>query len=119
MPDWIRIPPPKITKYLLDPTSPDGGPKARFFIEVCGFSPDDPSAFAEVLARHPYTAERKGVRHTEYGPSVDFICEIETPARGAICILSVWSLLPRGAGLQLVTARPLSRKEKREQGLVE
>lgn len=114
MPDWIRIPPAKITKYLLDLTSPDGGSKARFFIGVCGFSPDDPSSFAEVLARHPYTAERRRVRHLPHGRQVEFVCEIDTPARGAICILSAWSLLPRGAGLQLVTARPLSKQEQRE-----
>lgn len=119
MPDWIRIPPSKITQYLLDLGSPRGESKARFFIEVCGFSPEDPSAFAEVLARHPYTAERNGVRHTRYGPQVEFVCEIDTPARGAICVLSAWSLLPRGAGLQLLTARPLSKQERRERGPVE
>lgn len=118
MPDWIRIPPSKITRYLLDLSSPRGGPKARFFIEVCGFSPDDPAAFAEALARHPYTAERQGVRRTPHGPQVNFVCEINTPARGPMCVLTAWSLLPKGAGLQLVTARPLDSREKRKRGLI-
>ena len=113
MDDGIRIPRAKITKYLLDSTSEQGASKARFFIEICGFSPDEPAALAEALRRHPRTAVRMKTRLTTYAPQVDYICEIDTPARGRMCVVTAWKVLKDGTTLQLITARPAGRNERR------
>lgn len=113
MDDGILIPRAKITRYLLDSTSEQGASKARFFIEVCGFSPDEPAALAAALRRHPSTAVRMKTRLTAYAPQVDYICGIDTPARGRMCVVTAWKVLKDGTTLQLVTARPAAKSERR------
>lgn len=41
----------KVTRYLLDPASREGGGKARFFMAF-GFSSDDPNALIAALHEH-------------------------------------------------------------------
>ena len=41
-----------MTRYLLDPTHPDGASKARFFMRR-GFSPDRPEELIAALRSHP------------------------------------------------------------------
>lgn len=108
------VPPAKIRRYLLNTRSERGGPKARFFIEICGFSLEDPDGFAAALARHPESGELRHLVLRQDGADAVFRCEIATPARGRICIVSVWRLLPDGTALRLITARPLRRRERRE-----
>lgn len=112
----VFIPEDKITGYLLNLDSDDGKSKAKFFISTCGFSPDRPQELEEALRRHPLNAKFTGKRETEYGWNYVFTCDIQSPGRGAICIVSVWHVGQEGKEPSLVMARPLHEKERKSSG---
>jgi len=102
----------KLIAYLLNLAHEKGGPKARFFISTCGFSPDNPRALEAALQNHPRTAQLKEVRETDYGWNYTFVCNIQSPDRGPICIVSVWRIGWEEGIPSLVSARPLRKRER-------
>lgn len=96
----------KLIDYLLNLNHKTGGPKADFFINICGFSPDNPQALEDELRKHPLTAAPGKPRKTQRGVNYPFTCNIQTPNRGPTCIVSVWCI-DRGDGVpRLSTAYP-------------
>jgi len=57
IPTWVperaraEVPLPKVTEYLLNPSHPDGSPKARFFSRF-GFSRNEPAVLVAALLVH-------------------------------------------------------------------
>jgi len=112
----VFIPDDKIIGYLLNLDSDDGKSKAKFFISTCGFSPGNPQELEEALRQHPLNAKPTGKRETEFGWNYTFTCNIQSPRRGAICIVSVWHVGQDGKEPSLVMARPLREKERKSLG---
>jgi filamentous hemagglutinin len=101
--EW-RIAPAKISDYLLNPLSPAGGPKARFFL-ACGFRRGQPGGLAAALEQHPRSAALELVdRSSPYGAKFIHRCAITTPNGRNPCIRTVWQL--RDGDYWLVTAYP-------------
>lgn len=69
----LRIQGEKIVGYLLDPTHPRGGSKARFLLRF-GFSATQPNVFADALVQHYLTAPDTHVMSDTVG-SERIICE--------------------------------------------
>lgn len=95
----------KVVADLLDLTSHDGGPKAKFFLGR-GFSLDDCMPLIQALGRHGTDhwpgrtiATRFGEKHVLVGP-------MPCPDGSAPQVLSVWMLSSDGAEAALVTAYP-------------
>lgn len=104
--DRVSIDQNKLTRYLLDLNSQRGGDKANFFINDCGFSPENPAALNNALQQHPVNAELKEKTATDHGWKFRFVCRIQTPSGRDFCITSIWQIDRDGDMPRLITAYP-------------
>jgi hypothetical protein len=94
----------KITKYLLDPTSPNGGAgKAKFFGRF-GFSHANSVELKKALLDHPRTNSVTKRITTPFGEKYEVSCSLVTPDGRNPCIVSVWIIEPPDPNPRLVTA---------------
>lgn len=105
--ELARISSEKITGYLLNPSHPYGGSKARFFI-ARGFSPTRPEELAEALRRHAVDHAAIGPLPRVHGSMYEVVGRMGCPdGRGAL-VRSVWIVEPDVVGPRLITAYPAS-----------
>lgn len=95
----------KITAYLLDPTHPKGGAKAKFF-SAFGLTLANWSALKTSLLAHPVTNSVTGQTPNAYGMQYEVTCSLATPDGRDPCIKSVWVILDGDTVPQLITAYP-------------
>lgn len=96
----------KIKLYLLNTDHPDGGGKARFFINH-GFRLSNWRNFAEVLKKQAKNHPIKSSEQTLYGTKYIIDGVIETPAGTEALIRTVWIIKTNNQKLELVTAYPI------------
>lgn len=96
----------KISGYLLNPTHPDGGSKARFF-ELFGFTATAPDILAEALLAHAASANLAREGLTPFG-DIKLIYEgpLYAPSGRSPIVRTVWRLLPDDTA-HFVTAVPM------------
>lgn len=99
-----RVAREKVTRYLLDPTSPDGAAKARFFMAF-GFDPADPDILVEALRLHGTSNPIAESYRDRWGEHVNVVGPLACPNGARPTILTGW--IKDGDGLpRLVTAFP-------------
>jgi hypothetical protein len=89
--DQARIPPSKLTDYLLNESHPRGSPKARLLMSVTGFSRDDSQALESAIRMH---LERAAVEHgkpSPYGIKYEVVGPLVGPG-GHIQVRSIWMI---------------------------
>ena len=79
--DKAYVPPRKLLDYLLSPSHPVGGPKARFFRSV-GFDETNVSAFEQGLIEVAVSGEVTEEERTAHGTKYVVEGVLETPTRG-------------------------------------
>lgn len=100
----------KITEYLLNPSHPDNGGKAAFFIAL-GFERENWEPFAAALRRLALNAHVSKYMETAYGKKYIVDGAIESPAGKMPVVRTVW-IINQGADVaRLVTAYPHERSE--------
>jgi hypothetical protein len=99
----------KVTDYLLNPSHPDNGGKARFFGDA-GFSARDPETLTTALRR--IAASENVVIRTESRHGVKFVLDgmLERPGARAVTVRTVWIVESGRDAPRLVTAYPLGRE---------
>src|ERR1700677_3642376 len=95
----------KISKYLLDPSSKAGAPKAEFFLSK-GHSGTRPDEFAAALRRHARKAALKNTEPHPEGRVFRYEWEITLPDRSRICIRRFWIEATDRRTPRLITAYP-------------
>jgi hypothetical protein len=97
----------KITDYLLSDTHPIGRSKAAFF-RSCGFFIDQPDTLIAALKEH---AKAHGAysKPTSYGLKYVVYGEMDTPARGEVCICAIWFIETGASHPVFVTAYPFKK----------
>jgi hypothetical protein len=98
------VPPRKITEYLLNPTHPEGGSKARFFHRR-GYSLENVEQFRDALLALAETGEVIEVP-TEFGPKYIGSGVMIAPDGRGVGIRTVWMLRDGLPPPILVTAYP-------------
>jgi hypothetical protein len=98
------IPEPKLTRYLLAPSHPVGGPKARFFI-AHGFNEDRPASLGNGLLRIARQNEVRGTEETPHGTKYIVEGLLNTPRGTTVNVRTVWIADERGRP-RFVTAYP-------------
>jgi len=102
----LRVQGEKVVSYLLDPTHPKGGSKAKYLLRF-GFTAEEPQLLADALAIHYQAAPDARMMFDEVG-SRRVICE--GPIQGLDgrepWIRSVWLVEPDMYG-RLLTVVPL------------
>jgi len=93
----------KLTTYLLDPTHPIGGPKAKWFKEALGYTIDNMEALAKQITFDGEKAVQTGV--TEYGIKYNQVIPI-TGANGKIIDVTFAWIKNNDNIIRLVTAIP-------------
>ncbi|WP_442919277.1 DUF6883 domain-containing protein [Methylobacterium sp. SyP6R] len=97
----------KISGYLPKLSHPNGGPKARYFIN-CGFDPFEPNLLAAALLAHPTlpSSVSQPPKVTIYDVRFLFGGPIESPTGLTGRVTSVWQVLPSDSVGRLITAYP-------------
>jgi hypothetical protein len=104
--DKAYVPPRKLLDYLLSPSHPVGGPKARFFLSA-GFDDANVSALAHGLIEIALSGEVTEVEQTTHGTKYAVEGVLQTPAGGPKAIRTVWIIDEGGESPRFVTAYPL------------
>jgi hypothetical protein len=95
----------KITEYLLNPSHPDNGGKAPFFIAL-GFKRESWEQFASVLRQMALNARVSEYVETAHGKKYIIDGAIETPS-GRTPVVRAVRIINRGVDVaRLVTAYP-------------
>jgi len=102
--DRVRIDGRKVRGYLLSPTHPVGGFKARVFAAL-GFDLTTADSFVEELRRIVWEGEVSDAEDTEFGRKYTVPGELKGPA-GSAQVLTVWIQEHGQADVRLVTVRP-------------
>jgi hypothetical protein len=98
------LPDHKITKYLLDPTHPNGGAgKAKFFGSF-GFSQANWLDLKKALLDHARANSVTKQITTPFGEKYVVSCSLITPDGRNPCIVSVWAIEPPDPNPRFVTA---------------
>lgn len=84
-----RVPPRKITHYLLDRNHPVGGKKATFF-ERFGFRLDTARELEDALIAHAYNCDVIKIRDNGFGHNYVLEGPLQTPYGDAPIVLSIW-----------------------------
>jgi hypothetical protein len=100
------IPPAKLVNYLLSPTHPVGGPKARFFRST-GFDESTAASLEQALIDIARSEEVTEVEQTRHGTKYAVEGDIRTPAKGVRRVRTVWIIEAGQQRPRLVTAYPL------------
>jgi hypothetical protein len=98
------IPFEKLADYLLDIDHPDGGPKARLFAAVAGFSADRPEEFERALRQH-LTREAQSGKASPFGQKYEITGPLEGP-EGSVRVTSVWIIRYGEETPRLITVVP-------------
>ena len=109
-PTRFFVPAPKISLYLLDPSSEEGASKDRYFRSY-GFDASAPEILEDALLRYATKTNFIGAERTEHGLKLRFDGPLSAPNGRDAQVLSVWQV---DAGTQgaarFVTARPSRRR---------
>ncbi len=100
--DRAIVPEGKLTRYLLNPDHPDGGTKARFFVQV-GF---DEGTLSTALLRHIREYGITEIEMTFFGIKYGIDGFMESPSGYRFHLRSVWIILNGETIPKLVTAFP-------------
>ena len=95
----------KITEYLLNPTHPDNGGKAAFFLSL-GFRREDWPRLATAFRRLAESVEVNGNVDSSHGQKYIIEGSIETPGGKTSRVRTVWIVDAGQATPRLVTAYP-------------
>jgi len=98
----------KLTRYLLVPNHPIGGPKARFFLGV-GFSSGNLPRMRSALLDHGETAPLERQAVCGYGLRYTLIGAVSAPNGRIYTVKSVWMEGRPGSPVRMVTAYPYKR----------
>lgn len=101
------VPLAKITDYLLSEVHPIGRSKAGF-IRSCGFSSDHPEILIAALKEHA-GIHGAYAKPTAYGQKYIVDGEMNTPARGMVCICAVWFIETGASQPIFVTAYSIKK----------
>ncbi|MBL9130973.1 MAG: hypothetical protein JNG86_07230 [Verrucomicrobiaceae bacterium] len=105
-PDRLMVEQSKVTDYLLNRDHPEGGSKAKFFLNR-GFTPLLWQEMAESLRQHGRTQPVTETTATRFGKKFTVECQIKTPDGKNPCILTAW-IIEGSKPPRLVTAHPNS-----------
>jgi filamentous hemagglutinin len=83
------VDPRKLSDYLLNPAHDAGKSKAKFFLEIAGFSKDNLDEFAAALRKHFQDNLKTPANLTEYGRKLEVIGPMQC-TNGIYRVLSVW-----------------------------
>ena len=97
----------KIRLYLLNPSHPTGGPKARFFLGW-GFDVSRVAEFVRALLTHPKTSIMTKVTTTAYGYVYVFEGSMSAPNGATPPVRTVWQIDAGRSDARLLTATPFS-----------
>jgi len=100
------IPEAKITRYLLDLTSPKGKSKAVFF-RAFGFTIEAWEALAQAFRRHAHTHEVASTEADEYGIRYAVEGALVTPDGRNPQVRVVWMIRHDETAPTLISAYPL------------
>lgn len=113
--DQVRIKRSKVRDYLLNPDDPDGGPKARVFRGVLGYSRNEWETFiTELRAAVPH-GEVTGFRQTDHGGNWGLLVQLRGPNRRSAPVRTFWHVIQHGTVPSLVTAAVDLRLYRRTQ----
>lgn len=96
----------KLYNYLLDPTHPKGGPKAKWFKEALGFTRENIDDLAKQLIFNPAKAIQTEV--TEFGTKYNQIISIKGANGKTIDVLTSWIKNEDGV-IRIITAVPTKK----------
>jgi hypothetical protein len=100
------IPPRKLLDYLLSPSHPVGGSKARFF-RSAGFDDANVSLLEQGMIEIARSEEVTETEQTTHGTKYAVEGMLQTPARGLKRIRTLWIIDAGGDSPRFVTAYPL------------
>ena len=100
---------PKITRYLLDPTSPKGKGKALFF-RAFGFRIEAWEVMAEALKQHATAHEVASTEADEHGIRYAVEGTLNTPDDRNPMVRTVWIIREGESIPSLVSAYPLKQR---------
>lgn len=95
----------KLTDYLLSPTHPNGGSKARFF-RAHGFRPEGSETLARALGRIAETGRVTETVGTPYGTKYVVTGNLDAPSGSREPVTTVWIILAGEETPRFVTAYP-------------
>jgi hypothetical protein len=104
--DKAYVPPRKLLDYLLSPSHPVGGSKARFF-RSAGFDDSNVSTLEHGLIDIARSEEVTEVEQTTHGTKYAVEGLLQTPAGGPKRIRTLWIIEAGGDSPRFVTAYPL------------
>ena len=97
----------KVTRYLLNLTSPEGRGKARFFMAF-GFHPDRPEELIEALLEHGGSQPILDIWDDPWGRHVEVVGPITSPDGRNPTILTAW-VQDQDGEIRLATAYPYAK----------
>ncbi|HST51246.1 MAG TPA: hypothetical protein VLJ61_04475 [Pyrinomonadaceae bacterium] len=100
------VSPPKLVNYLLSPSHPVGGPKARFFRSV-GFDETNAAALEQALIDIARSEDVTEVEQTRHGTKDAVEGDLRTPVKGVRRIRTIWIVDVGQERPRFVTAYPL------------
>lgn len=95
----------KITQYLLNPSHPVGGGKAKFFLSR-GFTQAKWPELKLALLDHPQHNQVTSQTANMHGERYVISCSLRTPDTTNPCVISVWNIQPSDPYPRFVTAYP-------------
>jgi hypothetical protein len=84
----------KITGYLLNPSHPVGGPKAKLFKALLGIDQANSHLLKDAILKAAHDGDATVGRTTPHGEKFDLRFQMTGP-RGTYTILSIW-IVPNG-----------------------
>lgn len=107
--EHAHIPNEKIIFYLLNIKHPEGGSKAKFFMQF-GFSVAQWQQLVDALLTHAQTHKVVKTEQTQFGIRYVIEGEIETPSKRKPHLRVVWFIENDSIQPKFVTAYPLETK---------
>lgn len=101
-----HVPSAKLVNYLLSPTHPVGGPKARFF-RSAGFDEANAATLERALIDIARSDDVTEVEQTQHGTKYAVEGDLLTPAKGVRRVRTVWIIETGQEHPRFVTAYPL------------
>src|SRR6056297_2333952 len=102
-----EVPESKIVDYLLSPVHPEGGPKARFFLEY-GFTAEAWSLLASALIKQVNENDYANAEKGRHGTKYLVVASIESPKGATTAVKTIWMIAEGTQHPRLITAYPAS-----------